>query len=685
MDLDTEMTKALGAHIAWRARLVDAVESGDCSYDIATVAADDKCEFGKWLNDNRRDLTATAADDYATVVDLHARFHRATAETLRKVSAGDDAGARADLSGAFARASAALVLAMSHWRRNSLGRCPMGWWGGLCRGWGRSLIIRFLVVGGSSVVILAAAAAFVLHAAARHHLNGAETTDLLAALVATPVIGGSLAALFIRRLVVSVSDISSVLQRLASGEEVAEIPYMNRGDEIGDIARAMLPVREQSRLVGVIAHESAQIRKRAEMAQHQGRIDMVDALERRIKGVTGAIDNTAKGLHSAADSLSANADTAQQRSAAVAAATDQATANVQTVSAAGTELTASIQEIGRQVTLSAEIARTASSEAADAIAKISGLAQSAVKIGEVVKLINDIASQTNLLALNATIESARAGEAGKGFAVVAGEVKNLANQTGRATEDIADQIKGVQEETESAVQAIEGIGKTIAHINELSATIAAAVEEQGAATQEISRNVEQVSAVTRDVATNISGVAQAASQTGDMARGVFKLANDVLSESDALGRAVEAFLAEMRGGATADGEYMVWDEAAMATGNSVIDTDHKALVRYVNDLGKAMLRGESHAIVGSILNGLAKYTMEHFAREEEIWRSHKLNNFAQHKKQHDDLVARVKDVVAKFNAGTLAVNADLMEFLRDWLANHIMKTDRQSWFAVSRA
>jgi len=342
-----------------------------------------------------------------------------------------------------------------------------------------------------------------------------------------------------RRLAASVADINTVSQ----GQRVT-IGIGDENDDIAEINRALLRFMEAEQRKKELEIEEQQ-RLSVERLRHERIQQATTTFDSAIVRLLDRMKTAVEHLLNSANTLSANAEQTQRQSAAVAAATDQANANVETVAAAGTELAASIGEISRQVVHSAETAQSATAEAADAIRKIAGLAESAAKIGEVVGLINDIASQTNLLALNATVEAARAGDAGKGFAVVAHEVKSLAGQTGRATSDIATQVTAVQSETQSAVAAIQGIATTIARISELSTAIAGAVDEQGVATTEIARNVEEASRGTHDVADNISGVAQAAAQTGQMAQTVFASASGLLTESETLEQVVKSFLDEV--------------------------------------------------------------------------------------------------------------------------------------------
>lgn len=276
---------------------------------------------------------------------------------------------------------------------------------------------------------------------------------------------------------------------------------------------------------------------------------IAETFEGNIKGVVETISSSATELEASAQTMTTVAEQTNERSGAVASASERASANVQTVATAAEELSASISEIGRQVTQSNTICGDAVEEAEHVNTTVKNLADGAQRIGEVVALINDIAEQTNLLALNATIEAARAGDAGKGFAVVANEVKSLANQTGKATEDIAAQISGIQGATQEAVGAIQGISKTIAKINEIAAAIAAAVEQQGTAIQEIARNVSQASTGTQEVSTNIASVSQIAAEAGQASGHVLAAARDLSNQSEMLRNEVDKFLKTIRSSA----------------------------------------------------------------------------------------------------------------------------------------
>ncbi|SOD94529.1 methyl-accepting chemotaxis protein [Caenispirillum bisanense] len=366
--------------------------------------------------------------------------------------------------------------------------------------------------------------------------------------VASLVLGGAAAFLIGRSIAGPVTAMTAAMRRLAAGELTVEVPADGNKDEIGEMAAAVRIFRDNAREVERLQSEQAETRRREEENRRRAMLGMADELEESVAGAIGAITTSASQMQSTAEAMSATAHDTNRQAATVATATMQASSNVETVAAAAEELSASISEISRQVTQSAAIARSAVGQAAQANDQVAGLLEATRRIGEVVSMITDIAEQTNLLALNATIEAARAGESGKGFAVVANEVKNLANQTGRATEEIGQQIAAVQAATQSAVDAIKGVTGTIDQINEIASAIASAVEEQGAATQEIARNTQEAARGTHEVSSTIGGVTQAAGETGEAAGQVLQSATQLHSRAEELQSAVDRFLKRVRAG-----------------------------------------------------------------------------------------------------------------------------------------
>ena len=342
--------------------------------------------------------------------------------------------------------------------------------------------------------------------------------------------------------------IAEVLLQLASGRRDVAIPYTERGDEVGDAARAARTFRDQLVRLETLEAEQKATADRT-VAERKAMVrKLADEFEQAVGAIVGTVSAAAGNLENAAATLTENARATQQRSAVVATASEQASANVQAVASSAGEMGSSIDEIRRQVRLSTTIAGEAVKQAQRTDGRINDLSHAATRIGDVVKLITSIAAQTNLLALNATIEAARAGEAGKGFAVVAAEVKMLATQTAKATEDIKTQIAEMQDATMESVAAIKEIGGTIAHISEIAASITDAVEAQGAATQEIARNVSQAAQGARQVAGNIADVNRGADETGEASAQVLVLAKSLSGESRKLESEVANFLDTVRVG-----------------------------------------------------------------------------------------------------------------------------------------
>jgi methyl-accepting chemotaxis protein len=374
---------------------------------------------------------------------------------------------------------------------------------------------------------------------------GDITTKLAGSSVLFLLLATATAWAVFRLMLRPIPRLAEVMLRLANNRDDVEVPYQDMADEIGEMAGAVQIFKNN--MIETLRLSAEQ--KKAHETQ--------TARAERIEGLCTAFDSTsseavrsvaaaATEMQSSSEAMTSTAEQTTQQAAAVAAASEQASANVQTVASAAEELSSSISEISRQVAQASQIAGAAVEEANETNVKIQGLAEAAQKIGEVVALITDIADQTNLLALNATIEAARAGDAGKGFAVVASEVKNLANQTAKATEEIGTQIAGIQTSTQEAVEAIGKIGKTISAIDEVASGIASAVEQQGAATQEIARNVEQAAAGTQEVSSNITGVNQAANDTGAAATEINSAAGELSVQSETLRAEVDKFLTDVR-------------------------------------------------------------------------------------------------------------------------------------------
>ncbi|GAA0568701.1 methyl-accepting chemotaxis protein [Caenispirillum bisanense] len=357
---------------------------------------------------------------------------------------------------------------------------------------------------------------------------------------------GALAWRIVRDISRPTIDLAHRMHDLADGRLDVEVVGGERGDEIGEMARAMEVFKQSMAERRRLADEQKAAEARAAAERKALMLRLADDFERAVGEVVATVSDAASELEATASAMTSTAEETSRQSTAVSAAAEEATASVETVAAATEELTASIADISRRVAGAASEAQAAVAEAEESNRMVRDLAQAAERIGEVVVLINDIASQTNLLALNATIEAARAGDAGKGFAVVANEVKTLANQTARATDDITQQIVAIQAATRGTVAAIQDIGRTIGRISDTAGAIAAAVDQQGAATQEIARNVAAAAAGAGDVTHTIAGVKDAAGETGAAASQVQMSASTLAHHSALLRKELDHFLGGVR-------------------------------------------------------------------------------------------------------------------------------------------
>ena len=374
----------------------------------------------------------------------------------------------------------------------------------------------------------------------------AQARSMAMMVVLALLVVGGLFFLVGRSIVSPINAMTMAMRKISQGDIATSIPALERGDEVGAMAQSVKVFKDNMIEATRLRGEQDVMKAQADTERKSLLVRMADEFERGVRASLDSLSGAAANMQATSKSMSSTASEASHQATSVAAVAEQASANVQTVAAATEELSSSVSEIGRQVTQSTEIAGQAVAEANRTNVTVQGLSAAAQKIGDVVKLISDIASQTNLLALNATIEAARAGEAGRGFAVVANEVKSLASQTAKATDEISAQVGAMQGATTEAVQAIEGIGRTIGAINDITSAISLAVEQQGSATQEIARNVQEAALGTGQVSSNIAAVNQAAEKTGSASHDVLASADQLSKQAVNLRADVDKFLGNIR-------------------------------------------------------------------------------------------------------------------------------------------
>jgi hemerythrin-like metal-binding protein len=471
-----------------------------------------------------------------------------------------------------------------------------------------------------------------------------------------------------------ISGMTLVMTKLAQGDKSVPIDGAERGDEVGAMAKSVAVFRESMIRADNLAQEQKAAQR--ERDNRQAKVNSyIGHFELTIRSILDGLTHAEHVMGLTASGVDKGASDTKNESASVAAAAEQSTTNIQSVASATEELAASIQEISRQVSQSAHVTQQAAAIADGTGQKVNALVATVDKISDVVRLITDIAEQTNLLALNATIEAARAGEAGRGFAVVASEVKSLANQTAKATEEIGRQIGEVQASTTDTAGAIGQITGVVKQINEVSASISAAVEQQGAATAEIARNVEQASAGSAMVTSSIHRVLASAERSAELATDISVSSSDLSQQTQTLKQNVASFLDKVRaadGGAS--GELIEWNED-LTIGQQDIDTEHQQIMLTINQLHQAIGSGEPSSKVDAAFDRMMQYTRTHFAHEEALMESRRYPELSEHKRQHEGFVKRLTQLHGQYAGGHREAGVDLLNLLSSWWMTHISTAD----------
>lgn len=471
-------------------------------------------------------------------------------------------------------------------------------------------------------------------------------------------------------------------EKMSTGDLTAEMS-INQDDEFGHLATSL---KQTSRKLGEMFSSIV-----SEIIGLSSSSNALFSVSNQLAEGSGDMSENSFAVAAAAEEMSSNMNS-------VAAASEESSTSITMVAAAAEEMTSSIQTIAVSLDKARAITLDAVSKSRDASEKVNELGGAATDISKVTEAITEISEQTNLLALNATIEAARAGEAGKGFAVVANEIKELARQTAQATQDIKDKVKGIQDGTASTSTEINEISQVIHDVNDIVSSISLSLEEQAKATSEIADNVSQASVGIQEVNLNVSQCSLVASEIARDISNVSKIANDIktgsINVNDNAGD-LSSFASKVRGMVEAfkipentnqaqafarDGQsvpdLIVFNDS-IKLGLRDIDKQHEKLVNLINQLHRNMKLRLGKDKAADILNELVDYTVTHFAFEEKLFKEHKYEDLTSHTIKHKELVAKVNDFNTKFTQGNAMLTMDLMDFLKDWLVNHIKGTDKK--------